>query len=108
MCLKICELDSKIFFSAPRIACKSRLKKSKVKSDLVNNIDMLLMIEKGIRGEMSFVKKKRIIIFKKLNVNNLYRWAMPQKLAVNGFKWVEEKSPFSDGFIESYNEEINQ
>ena len=33
---------------------------------------------------------------------------MSQKLAVNGFKWVEEKSPFNDGFIESYNEEINQ
>ena len=24
------------------------------------------------------------------NANNLYRWAMPQKLSVNDFKWVKK------------------
>ena len=26
-----------------------------------------------------------------LDANNLYRWAMPQKLPVNGFKQVKQK-----------------
>ena len=26
-----------------------------------------------------------------LDVNNLYGWAMPQKLPVNGFKWVNNE-----------------
>ena len=25
------------------------------------------------------------------DVNDLYRWAMPQKLPANGFKWVENR-----------------
>ena len=38
-------------------------------------------------------------------VNNLYRWAMSQKLLVNNFKWVKDISKFDEGFIKSYNEE---
>ena len=30
-----------------------------------------------------------------LNSNNLYGWAMSQKLLVNGFKWVKELSRFN-------------
>ena len=26
-----------------------------------------------------------------LDANNLYGWAMPQKIPVNGFKWVKQK-----------------
>ena len=29
-----------------------------------------------------------------LDANNLYGWAMSQKLPVNGFGWVEELSEF--------------
>ena len=50
MCIKIYEFDSAKIFSAPGLAWKAALKKSKVKLDLWTNIDMLLMIEKGIRG----------------------------------------------------------
>ena len=69
------------------------------------NIGMLLMVEKGIRGEMchgraiannkyikNFDKKYRIIIeiiktLIYLDANNLYGWAMSQEVLVNGFKW---------------------
>ena len=33
-----------------RVGCQAGLKKTKIKSDLLTDIDMLLMAEKGIRG----------------------------------------------------------
>ena len=40
-----------------------------------------------------------------LDANNLYGWAMSQKLPADGFKWVEENnlSKFNEKFIKSYN-----
>ena len=35
-----------------------------------------------------------------LDVNNLYGWAMPQKLPVNNFEWIEETSQFNEDFIQ--------
>ena len=34
-----------------------------------------------------------------LNANNFYRWAMSQKLPVNGFRWVNDVSRFNEDFI---------
>ena len=48
MCLKIYELDSVKFFSAPGLAWQAALK-TEVKLELLANIDMLLMVEKDIR-----------------------------------------------------------
>ena len=48
-CLKIYELDPTIF-SSPRLAWQANFKKTKVKLDLLTDIYLLLMIEKGIRG----------------------------------------------------------
>ena len=39
-----------------------------------------------------------------LNANNLYGWEMSQERPVDGFKWVEKLSKFSERFIKSYNE----
>ena len=50
MCLKIYELDPAKFLSAPGLAWQASLKKTKVKLDLLTDIDMLLMVEKGIIG----------------------------------------------------------
>ena len=50
MCLAICELDLAKSFSAPGLAWQAVLKKTKVKLDLLTDIDMLLMVEKGIRA----------------------------------------------------------
>ena len=52
MCLKIYELDPAKFLSAPGLAWQAALKKTKVKLDLLTDIDMLLMVEKGIRGRI--------------------------------------------------------
>ena len=49
-CIEIFELDPAHFLSAPGLAWQACLKKPKVKLELLTDIDMLLMVEKGIRG----------------------------------------------------------
>ena len=43
-----------------------------------------------------------------MDVNNLYDWAMLQKLAVNNFEWIEDTSQLNEDFIKSYNEENHE
>ena len=50
--LKIYELALTYFLSAPALAWQAALKKTKVKSDLSTDIDLMLIVEKGIRGEI--------------------------------------------------------
>ena len=50
MFLKIYELDPAKLFSAPELVWETALKKAKAKLDLLTDIGMLLMIEKGIIG----------------------------------------------------------
>ena len=50
MCLKIYHLDPAKFLTAPGLAWQAALKKTEEKLELVTDIDMLLMVEKGIRG----------------------------------------------------------
>ena len=49
MCLEIYELDPTKFLSPPRLVSQAASDKTKVKVDLLTDIDMLLMLEKGIR-----------------------------------------------------------
>ena len=49
--IEIYKLDPAHFLSAPRLAWKACLKKTNVKLELLTDNDMLLMFEKGIRGE---------------------------------------------------------
>ena len=48
-CIEIYGSDPSHFYSAPELAC---LKKTDVKLELLTDIDMLLMFEKGTRGGM--------------------------------------------------------
>ena len=47
---EINEVDSAKFLPAPGLVWKAVLKKTKVKSGLLNNVDMLIVVEKGIKG----------------------------------------------------------
>ena len=50
MCLEIYGLDPARFLSAPGHLWEAVLKNTKVKLELLTDIDMLLMVEKAIRG----------------------------------------------------------
>ena len=122
MCLKICGLDPVCFVSASGLAWQACLKKTEVKLELITDYDMLLMIEKGIRGGIcqavhryAKANNKYMIDYDKsiessyieyLDANNLYGWAMSQKLLVKGFKCVNNRklSGFKD-FIKKYDED---
>ena len=81
---------------------------------------MLLMVEKGTKGGIcqaihryakannKYTKNhdKDIISsnFMYLDANNLYGWAMSQKLPVNGFKWAKRLSKFNEILIRNYDE----
>ena len=43
-----------------------------------------------------------------LHANNLYGWAMPQKLPKNNYKWIEDTSRINEEFIKNYNENSNK
>ena len=42
------------------------------------------------------------------NVNDLYGWAMSQKLSVNNFGWIKDISQFNKDFIKNYNENSDE
>ena len=50
MFTEVYELDPAHFLSAPGLAWQVCLKKTDVKLELITDVDMLLMVEKGIRG----------------------------------------------------------
>ena len=120
-CIEIYELDPAHFFSALGLAWQAFLKKTKVNLELLTDIDMLLMVEKGIRGGIcqaihmhAKVNNKYMKNYNKdiissylmyLDAINLYRWTMSQKRRINSFKWVEKSrlSKFNERFIKSYN-----
>ena len=69
MCIKIYELDPAKFLSAHGLAWQADLKKTKVKLDLLNDINMLLMVEKGIRGGICHSIEYQYINMQKLITN---------------------------------------
>ena len=49
-CLEVCELDPAHFLSLPGLAWQACLKKTNVELELLTDYNMLLVVEKGIRG----------------------------------------------------------
>ena len=110
MHLKIYELDPACFLTAPGLAQQAAFKKTKVRLDLLTDINILLMVEKGIRRIchsiylyakannkcMNDYDKNKELYLHYWDVNNLYGWAMSQKLPVNNFEWIEDTSQFNE------------
>ena len=51
-CFQIYQLDPAHFFSAPGLVWQACLKRIKVKLELLTDIHMLLMVQKGTRGRI--------------------------------------------------------
>ena len=119
-CLKVYELDPANFLSLPELVWQACLEKTIIKLELLTDYDMLLMVEEGIRGRIchsihryakannkymkNYDKNEESSYIQYLDANNLYGWAMSQKLPVNNFKWVEGTSEINEEFIKTYNE----
>ena len=124
MCIKVYELDPAHFLSLPGLAWQACLKKTNVKLHLLTDYDMLLMVEEGIRGGIchaihrhakankkymtNYYRNKESSYIQYLDINNLYGWAMSQKLPVNGFKWVKNTSKIDEEFIKKYDEDSDK
>ena len=80
---------------------------------------MLFMFEEGIKGLMclatyryakannkymnNYDKNKESSYLEYLDANNLYGYAMTQKLPIKDSKWIDDLSIFTEDFIKNYN-----
>ena len=56
-CLKFYKLDTCHYFSSPGLSWDTMLKMAGVKLEKILHIDMYLLIEKGLRGGISYIAK---------------------------------------------------
>ena len=108
VCIQNYKLDPAWYYTAPGLACDACLKKTKVELELLKDVDMLLMIENGIRGRVSTIKKRyakannpymntydsnspniKYIVY--LDANDLYGWGVSQPLPTREFEWMCEE-----------------
>ena len=106
ICIKNYNLDPAHYYTAPGLAWDAALKVTKVELELLSDMDMLLMVEKGIRGGVSMISNRygkannkymgksfkdkepsKYITY--LDANNLYGWAMSKPLPTHDFKWMK-------------------
>ena len=107
VCLDNYRLDPMFYYTAPGLAWDACLKITKVELELLTDYDMLMMVEKGIRGGVSMISTRygkannpymkdydpdqpnKFISY--LDANNLYGWAMCKPLPTKGFKWMTKE-----------------
>ena len=106
-CLEYYKLDPCHYFTSPGLSWDAMLKMTDIKLELMTDIDMFQIIEKGMRGGISYIANRygkannkymkeydekapsKYITY--LDANNLYGWAMSQYLPTGGFRWMSEK-----------------
>lgn len=105
-CLHNYGLDAAHYYTAPGLAWDVMLKTTEVELDTLQDVDMLLFIEKGIRGGMTQCSARyakannqymsehdptaQNIFLMYYDINAMYSWAMSQYLPYGGLKWVED------------------
>ena len=105
-CLSTYQLDPAHYFSLPGFSWDAALKYSKVKLQLIKDIDMYEMVESGIRGGVSMISHRyaeaknphmksynadqndETLLY--IDANSLYAHAMTMPLPVSEFTWLNE------------------
>ena len=80
-CLKDYGLDPCHYFSSPGLSSDAMLKMIGIKLEKINDTDMYLFLEKGMRGGISYNSKRYSKSKEDINImywdaSNLYGWAM--------------------------------
>ncbi|GFU97766.1 uncharacterized protein TNCV_2532391 [Trichonephila clavipes] len=103
VCLKTYKLDPAWHFTAPGLSWDAMLKTAKIELEMLDHYNMVLMLEKGTKRNISqccnrhgkannkymnnYDKNKESNYLMYLDANNLYGWAISQYLPYGGFKW---------------------
>ena len=94
--LEYYSLDLSHYFSSPGLSWDAVLKMTGTELQKIDNIDMHLLLEKGMRGGISYISKRYSKIDKNKTImywdaNNLYVWPMSQSLPVSDLKFLTQK-----------------
>ena len=107
ICMRNYKLDPAHYLTAPGLSWDACLKMTGVNLELLSDVDMLLMVEKGIRGGVSMISNRygkannKYMVdefnpnepskyIQYLDANNLYGAAMSMKLPTHGFEWMNK------------------
>ena len=107
-CFQYYKLDPAHYYSAPGLSWNACLKMTGIELELISDVDMYLMIERGLRGGMSVISHRKAEANNKymtsydpekpskyityLDANSLYSWSMIQYLPYSGFKWIDPEN----------------
>ena len=116
VCREKYNLDPAHYITLPALSWDAMLKMTGVKLELLTDADMHLFFENGIRGGVSTITNRYSKANNKymkdfnlnepgkyieyLDANNLYGWAMSERLPVGGFEWLTDKD--IDEMMEDY------
>ena len=106
-CMQYYGLNPCHYFTIPGLSWDAMLKMTKVKLELMTDVNMYQFIEKGMRGGVSYIANRYGKANNKymkeynenepskysmyLDANNLYGWAMSQYLQYGSFKWLSDE-----------------
>lgn len=107
LCLKTYKLDPAQYFTAPGLSWDAMLKFTKVKLDLLTDVDMLHFFKKGVRGGFSaairrearanntfcpnYDSKKPTSYIMYLDMCNMYGASMKMSLPKGDFQWLSDR-----------------
>lgn len=105
LCLTNYKIDTMHYISTPSLSWSILFYSTLVKTELLTDVDMLLFIERGIRGGLStcihrhtlannkymldkYDKNREDIFLMYFDVNNLYGFALSQAIPQGEFRWL--------------------